>query len=78
MASACVGRRGGRRENSGRKRKYSSDMSSQQGWNSQHKRIYLSLKIFEAWRDAKTEAGYNLLSDSDFAAHLLPLEYCRR
>ena len=48
------------------------------GWNSQHKRIYLSMKIFEAWRDAKTDAGYSLSSDSDFAAHLLSLEYRRR
>ena len=45
--------------------------SSQKGWNSQNKRIYLSLKMFDAWRDAKFEAGYSRCSDSEFAAHLL-------
>ena len=78
MATARVGVRGGRRENAGRKRKYDGSVSSQKGWNSQHKRIYLSMKIFEARRDAKTDAGYSLSSDSDFAAHLLSLEYRRR
>ena len=78
MATARVGVRGGRCENAGRKRKYDGSVSSQKGWNSQHKHIYLSMKILKAWRDAKTDAGYSLSSDSDFTAHLLSLEYRRR
>ena len=35
----------------------------------------LSLNILDAWKKAKIEAGYNTCSDSDFAAHLLSLEY---
>ena len=78
MAATGELARGGRRDNSGRKRKYDGSVSLQKGWNSQHRRIYLSLKIFEAWRDAKTEAGYEASSDCDFACHLLSLEYRRR
>ena len=78
MAAPSAVAHGGRRDNSGRKRKYSGSIGSQKGWNSANKRIYLSLTIFEAWRNAKSEAGYTKCSDSDFAAHLLSLEYRRR
>ena len=79
MASSSSGTHGGKRANSGRKKKYEGFASSQKGWNSQNKRIYLSLKMFDAWRDAKIEAGYSqICSDSEFAAHLLSLEYRRR
>ena len=69
---------GGKRRNAGRKRKHSGLSSSQKSWNSQHKRIYLAIKIFETWKESKIVAGYGASSDSDFAAHLLSLEYCRR
>ena len=78
MATAGVGGRSGKRSNAGRKRKYDSSVSSQKGWNSRHKRVYLSMKMFDAWRNAKVEAGYDLSSGSEFAAHLLSLEYRRR
>ena len=42
------------------------------------KRVYLSLNMFDAWKNAKIEARYSTCSDSDFAAHLLSLEYRRR
>ena len=29
--------------------------------------------IFKSWKDAKNIAGYELYSDSDFAAHLCPM-----
>ena len=74
MAAANVGTHGGKRNNSGRKRKYQGS----ENFNSQNRRIYLSLSIFWAWREAKNEAGYQRCSDSDFASHLLSLEYCRR
>ena len=77
MAASSEGVRGGRRENSGRKRKYDGSILSQKRWNSQHKRIYLTLKMFEAWRGSKIDAGHESCSDSEFAAHLLSLEYRR-
>ena len=71
---------GGQRRKSGRKRKalgyrkkYLSD------WNKTHKkRIYLEQRIFQAWLQANFDAGYEACSDSDFAAHLLSLEYRKR
>ena len=69
---------GGRRDNSGRKRKHEHSSSAQKTWNSRHKRVYLSLTIFESWKEAKVVAGYGKASDNDFAAHLLSLEYRRR
>ena len=78
MAAALGGSHGGKRDNSGRKRKHEGPNSSQKTWNSQHKRVYLSLSIFESWKDAKIVTGYGSCSDSDFAAHLLSLEYRRR
>ena len=77
MASARVGTHGGKRDNSGRKRKYQGS----ENFSSQNKRVYLSLSVFLAWRElreAKNEAGYQRCSDSDFASHLLSLEYRRR
>ena len=74
MAAALGGSHGGKRDNSGRKRKHEGPNSSQKTWNSQHKRVYLSLTIFESWKDAIT--GYGSCSESDFAAHLLSLGYC--
>ena len=58
MVTARVGVHGGRCENAGRKCKYDDSLLSQKGWNSQHKHVYLLMKIFEAWRDAKTDATY--------------------
>lgn len=78
MAAESSGAHGGKRDNSGRKRKHESSIRAQKLWNSQHKRVYLSLTIFGAWKAAKAEAGYALSNDSEFAAHLLSLEYRRR
>ena len=69
---------GGKRLNSGRKRKHEDSSSAQKTWNSLHKHIYLSLTIFDLWKEAKVNAGYGNSSDNDFAAHLLSLEYRRR
>ena len=60
------------------RRKYERSNSAQLVWNRQHKQIYLSLTIFKSWKDAKNEAGYGSSTDSEFAAHLLSLEYRRR
>ena len=68
---------GGKQKNSGRKRKYERSNSAQLVWNRQHKQIYVTLTI-KSWKDAKNEAGYGSSSDSEFAAHLLSLEYHRR
>ena len=72
------GVRGGKRESAGRKKKYESENMRRKSWGSQNKRIYLRNNIFEAWKSSKIEAGYDKCSDSDFAAHLLSLEYRRR
>ena len=77
MADSRGGSHGGRRRNSGRKRKHEG-RNAQKNWDSEHKRIFLSLTIFKSWKDAKNIAGYGLCSDSDFAAHLLSLEYRRK
>ena len=69
-----MGTHGGKRDNSGRKRKY----QSLENFSSQNRRVYLSLSVFSAWREAKNKAGYQRCSDSDFASHLLSLEYRRR
>ena len=78
MATAPGATHGGKRKNSGRKRKYERSNSAQLVWNRQHKQIYVTLTIFKSWKDAKNEAGYGSSSDSEFAAHLLSLEYRRR
>ena len=77
MADAPSDSHGGRRDNAGRKRKHDGSTSSQKTWNSRHKRVYLSLRIFESWKEAKIVAGYGNSSDNDFAAHVLSLEYRR-
>jgi hypothetical protein len=53
MASARVGTHGGKRDNSGRKRKYPGS----ENFSSQNKRVYLSFSVFLAWREAKTKLG---------------------
>ena len=78
MAAAPGATHGGKQRNSGRKRKYERSNSAQLVWNRQHKQIYLSLTIFKSWKDVKNEAGYGSSTDSEFAAHLLSLEYRRR
>ena len=78
MATAPSATHGGKRKNAGRKRKYERSSSAQLVWNRQHKQIYLSLTIFKSWKDSKTDAGYGSSTDSEFAAHLLSLEYRRR
>ena len=78
MASTSGSTHGGKRANSGRKRKHDSVESRKKSWSSNHKRITLTNTMFEAWKDAKIVAGYSAYSDSDFAAHLLSLEYRRR
>jgi hypothetical protein len=52
MTSARVGTQGGKRDNSGRKRKWPGS----ENFSSQNKRVYLSLSVFW-WREAKNEAG---------------------
>ena len=42
--------------------------SRRKSFSNQRKRIYLVRSIFEAWKNAKIEAGYKRCSDSDFAA----------
>ena len=45
---------GGKRKNSGRKRKYERSNCAQLVWNRQHKQIYVTVTIFKSWKDAKT------------------------
>ncbi len=79
MASTSGGsRRGGRRDNSGRKRSFESAKERKREWEKAHKRISLEKNIFKSWIQAKFVAGYETASDSEFAAHLLSLEYRRR
>ena len=66
---------GGSRKNSGRKKVFSSRKNCRKSWEKGHKRIYLNLNIFDSWKQAKIVAGYEKSSDSDFAAHLLSLEF---
>ncbi|XP_028403340.1 uncharacterized protein LOC114526045 isoform X2 [Dendronephthya gigantea] len=77
MADSRRGLHGGKRNNCGRKRKYEG-RNAQKNWDREHRRIFVSLTIFNSWKDAKSIAGYELRSDSEFAAHLLSLEYRRR
>ena len=78
MASSQEGVHGGRRDSSGQKRKHQDNETRRKSWGSQRKRVYLLNNIFEAWKNAKVEAGYEQCSDSDFVGHLLSLEYRRR
>ena len=77
MASIEGRRHGGKRENSGRKTVFASKKEAKKAWSDNRKRIYLKNSIFTTWKEAKCEAGYAGSSDSDFAAHLLSLEYRR-
>ena len=78
MAEARGRAHGGQRSNSGRKRKYDSASLAKKDCNSKHRRIYLTLTVFKTWKDAKAVAGYWSCSDSEFAAHLLSLEFRKR
>ena len=78
MADASGGGgHGGKRRNSGRK-KISDLKQYKREWFKNRQRIFLENNIFQYWLGAKFEAGYESYSDSDFAAHLLSLEYRRR
>ena len=78
MASLQGAIHGGTRKNSGRKKIYVSKKEYQKAWGSAHKRIYLTLNIFETWKEAKRMVGYEHSTDSQFVAHLLFLEFRRR
>ena len=41
-------------------------------------KVFVWKTIFQSWLQAKFEAGYAACSDSEFAAHLLSLEYRRK
>ena len=69
---------GGSRKNAGRKKVCSSRKEYRKVWEKEHRRICLSAKIFDTWKEAKISAGYEHSSDTDFAAHLLSLEFRRR
>jgi hypothetical protein len=78
MASDQGAMHGGTRKNAGRKKVFSSRKEYRKLWGEEHRRIYLSAKIFYTWQEAKIRAGYERSSDTDFAAHLLSLEFRRR
>jgi hypothetical protein len=78
MASDQGAMHGGSRKNAGRKKVFSSRKEYRKLWEKEHRRIYLSAKIFDTWQEAKIRAGYERSSDTDFAAHLLSLEFRRR
>ena len=49
-------------------KKHQDDENRRKSFSDQHKRIYLVNNIFEAWENAKIEAGCKHCCDSDFAA----------
>ena len=53
-------------------KKHHNDESRRKSFSNQRKRIYLVKNIFEAWENAKIEAGRKLCSDYDFAAICCP------
>ena len=65
----------GKRVNSWRKRKVEDRGEYKKAWLRNHKRIYVEEKIFKLWLQAKFHTGYESFSGSDFATHLLSLEY---
>ena len=67
MAPSNEGGHGGKRDNSARK-KHQDDENRRKSFSNQRKRIYLVNNIFEAWENAKIEAGCKRCSDSDFVA----------
>ena len=82
MASTSGGQNphshGGLRNNSGRKKVFNSSSSRKREWEKSRRRIRLVENIYKSWLQAKLEARYSSTSDSEFAAHLLSLEYRRR
>ena len=78
MASNHGAMHGGLRRNAGRKKVFLNRKDYRKSWESDHKRIYLNLNLFNSWKQAKIMAGYEKSSDSDVAAHLLSLEFRRR
>ena len=79
MADASGGGgHGGKRRNSGRKKTISDLKQYKREWFKNRQRIFLENNIIQSWLGAKFEAGCESYSDSDFAAHLLSLEYRRR
>ena len=78
MASTTKSGRGGRRQNSGRKRKFVDGKDAQKEWQKCHKRIYLEKDIFQSWLQVKFIAGFEARSDSAFAAYLLSQEVGRK
>ena len=77
MASTTGSGHGGRRENSGRKRKFVDGREAIKEWQRCHRRIYLEKNIFQSWLQAKLILGYEARSDSAFAAYLLSQELRR-
>jgi hypothetical protein len=75
MASDQGAMHWGSRKNAGQKKVFSSQKEYRKLWEKQHRRIYLSAKIFDTWQEAKITAGYEHSSHTDFAAHLLSLEF---
>ena len=67
MVPSKEGEHGRIRDNS-RKKKPQDDESRRKSCSNQRKRVYLVNNIFEAWENAKIEAGCKRCSDSDFAA----------
>lgn len=81
MASTSGKGWGGKREGSGRKRKYGDKVDrkeAQKAWQRSHRRIYLETNIFQSWLHVKFLAGFETCSDNAFAAHLLTQELLRR
>lgn len=68
--------RGGLRPGSGRKRIYSSKKECDRSWQRGHRRINLDNIVYSSWVSSKIKCGYS--SDSEFARHLLSLEWRRR
>ena len=78
MATSQGDARGGTRAHSGRKKVFLDKKEKRKSWGKAHKRIYLTINTFDAWANAKIQAGYDRSSDSVFAKHLLSLEFRRR
>ena len=55
MAPSNEGEHGGKREKT--KKKHQDDENRRKSFSNQRKRIYLVSNIFEAWENAKIEAG---------------------
>ena len=64
MASDQGAMHGGTRKNAGRKKVFSSRKEYRNLWEKEHRRIYLSDKIFDTWQEAKISAGYEHSNDT--------------